>query len=262
MYVLAYRSTLNLGDAIQTYALARLFPDPLHGAYRNNLAAQTFKRDDGSATFLVNGYLCDAAPASGDVSPVFAGVYVGGKKSDQLAWFRRSRHQIGCRDSTTQFLLAAEGLQTELTLCATLTLPPWTGARAGVYNVDAPGAPGARLTNEIPAAMTWMDQWNAAAHRLDLLRRAELVYTARLHVALPCLAFGTPVVFPSRLRPKSFQPQRLITLDDIGFQFDAAVTMDVSSFANRYMSFLGRCLGRHVRPHFDVGQTPIPSVSE
>ena len=34
---------------------------------------------------------------------------------------------------------------------------------------------------------------NMAGSRMDTYRRAESIYTSRLHVLLPCIAFGTPV---------------------------------------------------------------------
>ena len=58
-------------------------------------------------------------------------------------------------------------------------------------------APGAEaVSNQIPN-LDCPTQWEMAVALLDRLRRAEVVYTSRLHIALPCLAFGTPVVFPA-----------------------------------------------------------------
>ena len=39
------------------------------------------------------------------------------------------------------------------------------------------------------------ERFETAQHFLDELAQAKLVITSRIHTALPCLAFGTPVVF-------------------------------------------------------------------
>jgi hypothetical protein len=53
-------------------------------------------------------------------------------------------------------------------------------------------ARGARSTHTVPSHC---DRRAEAAHRLDLYARARWVVTTRLHVLLPCAAYGTPVVF-------------------------------------------------------------------
>jgi hypothetical protein len=66
------------------------------------------------------------------------------------------------------------------------------GARRGVYSVDCAG-PGEALTHQLSREVTVDEQWALATDLLARYRRAEAVHTSRLHVALPCLAFGTPV---------------------------------------------------------------------
>lgn len=43
--------------------------------------------------------------------------------------------------------------------------------------------------------LTEEDKFDLAAARLNVYAKAETVITSRLHCALPCLAFGTPVIF-------------------------------------------------------------------
>jgi len=62
--------------------------------------------------------------------------------------------------------------------------------------------------------------------------------TTRLHVALPCLAFGTPVIIPSEAKNRIFQPDRLSLLDALGFEYGKPNLIDVSNYARRYTSFL------------------------
>jgi len=86
--------------------------------------------------------------------------------------------------------------------------------------------------------MSWPEQWAAAVERLDQLRKAEIVYTNRLHVVLPCLAFGTPVVFPLDEFDHVENKQRLSLLGELGFVFDQPVTLDLSQWAGAYRLFL------------------------
>jgi hypothetical protein len=60
-----------------------------------------------------------------------------------------------------------------------------------------------RLTNRTPPEIAGdpLAQMHKAAEILDVVRRAELVVTSRLHIALPCVGFQTPVVVIVRDRP-------------------------------------------------------------
>jgi len=96
--------------------------------------------------------------------------------------------------------------------------------------------------------MSWQRQWELALHRLETLRTAELVHTSRLHVALPCLAFGTPVVLRRKVRDSAFQPQRFSLLDELGFEFDRPCVLNVSAAAARFTGFLAKHLVRAITP--------------
>ncbi len=228
--VFAYRSGGNLGDTIQTLALAGLLPGPLEGVYRD---AADYLTPDGPP-FVVNGYLCESTPRLSDC--LFAGVYIGGRSSEQFEWIRQSRHAVGARDPATVRALKKAGIESEMIGCATLTLPKYTGQRSGCVRIDDLSAD-CELTQSHDN-LPWHSQYACASQRLDLLRTAELVVTTRLHVVLPCLAFGTPVMFPSAARNKIFQRDRLSLLDDLGFEYDKPNVIDVSEHARRYLAFL------------------------
>lgn len=52
------------------------------------------------------------------------------------------------------------------------------------------------LSHQFPRrSLTEEQKFDIAAARLDIYAKAKLVITSRLHCALPCLAFGTPVIF-------------------------------------------------------------------
>ena len=252
--VFAYRRTLNIGDAFQTVALSRLLGPRLIGVYRDDV----HRNAHSSIPFVVNGWIGEAAaPTNGNC--LFAGVHLGRNVPEQLAWIKASRFPAGSRDPAASTLMSRHGIVNTMVGCATMTFERYTGPRTGRYVVDVPAtidSNGATaFTNFIPKDMTWADQWKLALERLDLLRRAEVVYTARLHVALPCLAFGTPVVLYRRVVERSFQPDRFTILNALGFAYDTAGTIDMTGQAERYMAFLSNALGVNAK----IGPPVFPS---
>lgn len=234
--VLAYRGTLNLGDAIQTYAMARLLPSPLGAKYRDSL-----DRDD-AIPLVINGYLCDSVPTTQNC--LFAGIYIGRRLDEHVQWIKNSKYRVGARDPFTANLLQKRGIDCQMIGCATLTLPRYEGPRKGVIRVDdiADNIGRGQYTQSI-GHISWVQQWHEAMDRLATIRTAELVYTGRLHIALPCLAFGTPVQIPSRARSNVQQSERLSILDAIGFQYDKPNVIDVSEYSAAFKSFLKSKLG-------------------
>jgi hypothetical protein len=259
--ILIYRNTGNLGDAVQTYAMARLLPPPLYGVYRDAAYAGT----DAAArehTFVVNGWLGDRTPQDRDC--LFAGVFIGRQEAENLEWVRRSRFPAGARDPHTHARLKAAGVESHMIGCATLTLARYEGPRSGTVCVDAPG-PGdgvhaARLGNWI-GDIPWPVQWEMAKALLSRLRTAALVVTSRLHVALPCLAMGTPVVVPPEWRRRLMQPERLSLLDHLRFEYGPPNVIDVAPVARRFGSFLSDALRIEVHPD-EEPRSPLVFASD
>ncbi len=235
---LAYRRTGNLGDAIQSVAISRLLRGGLKGAYRDAVNS-----DEDYGPLVTNGWLGDSV---GSENTCFAGIHIARNIEQITNWVSRSRYPVGARDPHTQIHLNKVGVKAEMIGCSTLTFPRYSGKREGRYLVDVrPTNELERyisLTNFIPHDLEWRDQWNLALARLDLLRRAELIVTNRLHVILPCLAFGTPVLARRQEVDSTPQPERFSLLEDIGFEFGTIVTMDVSQYSNRYKLFLAKAL--------------------
>src|SRR5262249_1729020 len=147
---------------------------------------------DPSTPFVVNGWLGDRA-GSLDRNCLFAGVHIGRNFDEHAEWVRSSTYEIGCRDDLTATRLAEMGIQASVVGCASMTLHPYDGPRPGEYSVDCDRG-GKRMSQAIDRLMPWEDQWKLAIERLELLRTAALVHTNRLHIILPCLAMGTPVM--------------------------------------------------------------------
>ena len=238
--LLVYRSR-NLGDILQTIAMSRLLPRA-RAVHRHRMAEA-----DPQRTFVVNGFLHRDAPPGAGPDCLFAGIsgpHVAEMQAAYLAWYRRSPYPIGVRDPATARLLETAGLPAELVGCSTLTLPSHEGTRYGVYSVDTEG-PGRMLTHRIHETDDVRSQWRAGLDRLELYRRAEAVYTSRLHVALPCLAFGTPV-WIRRPGEQTWKPERFSLLDVLGVPYEELTTRDVSAWSASLRRFLDRRLGGDV----------------
>lgn len=231
---LAYR-TLNIGDMVQTMALTRLLPR-MAAVYRHRMSSAPDDR-----IFVVNGFFERDRPPRGGADCFFAGVSGPYMRHElYLDWLRRSPWPVGARDPLTQERLAREGIATEMVGCATLTLPRYDGPRRGVVSVDFDG-PGVRLQHAIPRTLTLAEQWDHAARLLERYRTSEAVYTSRLHVALPCLAFGTPV-WIAKPEVRGF-PGRFSLLEEMEVPFEKLWECDVAPQRERYLRHLQRHLG-------------------
>lgn len=236
--VLKYRNTgfaFNLGDTIQAVALARLLGPDTEGVYRDAAG-----RADPDRLFVVSGWLGDrSVPARGE-NTLFAGIHLGACRGEQLRWIRKSRFPVGARDPHTYEMLVREGIRSEMTGCVSLTLPRYEGPRTGRYAIDANAdcsiPKNAVVMTQTGLAHPWHEQVALANARLETLRTAEIVYTSRLHVALPCLAFGTPVVVAITAN----QPERFSLFEGLGGTYYEPVVIDVSRLATRFRAFLTR----------------------
>lgn len=236
--VLKYRAptgAFNLGDTIQAVALARLLGPGTEGIYRD-IAGQA----DPERLFVVSGWLGDPSVSARGENSLFAGIHVGACPTEQLRWIRQSRFPVGARDPFTREMLAREGIPSEMVGCVTLTLDRYDGPRAGRYAVDTNENGTIEISQHFPR-MTWEEQVVLAEARLETLRTAEIVYASRLHIALPCLAFGTPVV----VRPPRIQPERFTLFHALGGVYHKPLILDVRGIAERFRAFLQAGLTRY-----------------
>lgn len=227
MQALKYHGSSNLGDCIMTIALLRLLLEPVKLVYRDTMDAT----DD---LLIINGFLGKNRVARELENVLFAGIHLADPAN--IPWIRQSRYRVGARDPWTQAILKSEGIDSKLIGCATLTFPRYEGPRYGVYGVDVPCPDKYCQSFSHARDGTWTWQVQEAQRLLDLYRTAELVVTSRLHCALPCLAYGTPVII------RRGEASRFSLLDAMGVRYDEPVTMDIEPWANRYRAFLSDAL--------------------
>ena len=130
----------------------------------------------------------------------------------QFSQLRNLVSEIGARDSYSKDKLSAAGFSSYLSYCNTLSLngDSYTqDQREGIYFVDVRSHD---IVTKFPASiykgrintyheleeyrsMSFTEKIIAATDLLHKYNKAKLVVTTRLHAALPCLAFGTPVIY-------------------------------------------------------------------
>ncbi len=235
--VLVYDAAIsNLGDIFQTIALASHLPQT-NGIYREDL-----KNFEQTTDFLIANGLIHELPHINE-HVLFAGahffpgtgIFSKHNMKEHLLKLKNSPHAIGARDPATHKKLEQAGVKTEMIGCSTLTFEPYKGQRKGTYSVEFNG-PGIRLTHKLPMQVNTGELWRRALERLNIYRTAERVYTTRLHAALPCLAFGTPVCFVPPM--KKFQPSRYSLLQHLGVEYGKLTTLNTEKMKKTYLGFL------------------------
>jgi hypothetical protein len=228
-------SSSNLGDIIQTIALTRYFPQTV-GIFREHI--RDFRQI--SDLFIVNGFLYDLPHLNkhvlfAGIHPFLASLISAYTMKKQLLGLKQSLFPVGARDPAAQKELESLGINSEMIGCSTLTFERYKGPRHGIYSVDFNG-PGTHITHRIPAEMSVAEQWQLALKHLNYYRTAERVYTSRLHVALPCLAFGTPVCFSQPHKPLA--ASRFSLLRYLGVESGKLCMPDASKIKKKYLDFL------------------------
>jgi len=249
--LIQYRNEGNLGNTIQTYGLMHLVT-PDFWVWYDNISFES----DG--VIICNGWFESLyQKIDTRAKAIFAGIHVtsepGYTNEQTLEWMRRNRKVVGARDPETAEYLNSVGIEAQFVGCASLLLPRYDGPRKGVVFVDYDSA--RDLTHWIPATMTWEVKLKKAMHMLSIYRTAEAVYTSRLHVALPCIAVGTPVC----VKPDP-DIRRFSILESLGVAYNQLATLDVrplrerfTAFVNAQCSLLGQSDGNH-----DGSPHPLP----
>lgn len=218
--------TPNIGDDMQTLAAARYAPK-LPALLDRDRLDRVWKMF-GRYRTIMNGwymYRPEAWPPSRAIDPLFVSMHLSnriGKLSQHglrarqhlltgsnLEYIKQhaSKRPIGARDLSTLEALEGAGVDAYLSGCLTLTLQPrglpksetvlavdvTPAALEAIQNRSTARISG--LTHRIPSSMSASQRIRLLEDLLASYETARLVVTSRLHVALPCLALGTPVFF-------------------------------------------------------------------
>lgn len=231
---LTYRTT-NLGDDVQSLAALNLT-----GKVKAFIERDRLDEPGPSGKIVLNGWwghhrsfpiatrdLSIAWPPRADLDPLILSFHLDPLRAalyltrEGIAYLKE-HEPIGCRDRWTERLLNRSGIRAYFSGCLTLTLPTYGGPRTNrVLLVDLPDrvAPPisqaiARhchmrrkiMTHEVVrSTLDPVRRLNSANFTLQHYARSAFVVTTRLHVALPCVAMGTPVLFlPRDARDRRF----------------------------------------------------------
>jgi len=213
---------INIGDDIQSIAQQRFITPPYDFINREHMNAYSRKvRVIMSAWFL---HSQGNWPPSNDITPIFVSFHIAHAclASQKFAAYYKKYEPIGCRDLNTMKLLHKIGVNAYFSGCLTLTLTrPNLPRTDKIYVVDAHltekvqypfGAnnlfkalipddikrKAEYIEHDIPKHFNKKDTLLRHEYARSLLEKyatAKLVITSRLHCLLPCLAYGTPVIF-------------------------------------------------------------------
>lgn len=221
--LLTFRECINLGDEIQSIAAKQFLPRVDYYIDRDHTEEHKGK---AMTKVIMNGWYMNRPqnwPPPENIIPLFISFHLSNAnksnkillEGENLNYFKKYE-PIGCRDYNTLKLFHEKGIDAYFSGCITLTLKNNFNKRNNkIISVDTFYKLGNSLQkrlykslfpSEIYSEVEFIEQdrpqlkdsksrFKAAQEFLDELAQAKLVITSRIHTALPCLAFGTPVVF-------------------------------------------------------------------
>jgi len=220
--LLAYDRTINLGDEIQSIAARQFLPAIDYYVDREALDAFS-PAPDQEVRLILNGWFChrpERWPPSPAIRPLLIsfhvsqthGMWSGLRPIDVFAQdtvreYLKQHAPVGARDFNTLEFLQRLGIDSYFSGCLTLTLQRPNLPRDHDLLVlnDVPD----EIVRMIPSITTKrvvttfhndfqhfdiQTRLKKAQQLLDLYASAGCVVTTRLHAAMPCLAYKTPVL--------------------------------------------------------------------
>lgn len=207
--LLKYSNSTNLGDNIQTLAVAQHVTQTEYKFVDRDF----LDRYEGDEVAIVmNGWFTHNPqnwPPSPKITPIFFGFHL---TPSAVSIFERHKGYfakfapIGCRDQATANIVRTWGVEAYMSGCATMTFPsrriqpahPITLFVDQKTRYIAPSSKkGAmRFSHFLPIPMDNEVKLAVAGQFLDFYhKKAGLVVTSRIHCAMPCAAIGIPVIY-------------------------------------------------------------------
>lgn len=214
---LTYR-TGNIGDDVQTLALCQYLGDPDMFVDRDRFPDYDTA---GPIRLIANGFFtCGPFPPPPNIEVIYGALCASSLNSGDRATVEhlRASAPIGCRDQHSVRWCTNLGIPSYFASCLSILLErtiPYDPA-GPIVTVDVNPKllppfeqPMLALTHRVrpgdfPSPQARLD---AMRKRLDVYQRASMVITNRLHVAMPCLGMGVPLV--------------MVEADSLGFRLTA-----------------------------------------
>ncbi len=218
----------NIGDCIQNIAVENLYEklniNNLIQINRDDL----YSYDGPVASLVMQGWFGNTngtfpLPWSDKIKPIFLGFHVSANNNswelfvaNNVAKYMQEYQPIGCRDRNTQKFLQSFGLNAYFSGCLTLTFDKRCSApkQGKTFIVDLNTKSLRDLPNKIrnsgdfsithlykfdkfPITESDAKEFETSARKIleRYKTEASLVITSRIHVAMPCVAMGIPVIF-------------------------------------------------------------------
>lgn len=218
-YALLEYNTLNLGDYIQSIAANQFLPRVDLYLNRDMINQSDIVED---TKLILNGWFThdpNGWPIRNDcIKPLFISFHISNEhgsslerltNSESIEYYKKNE-PIGCRDFSTLNLLKSKSIEAYFSGCLTLSLKNRFNIRTNdIYFVDVEEDLLKLVPDHIKKNVNLLthlcknpqnvsENFRIAQCLLDKYSQAKLVVTSRLHCALPCVAFGTPVIFISK----------------------------------------------------------------
>lgn len=213
----------NIGDALQSRLIRDMYAERGISDIKYLELGRTAEYEGDKLILPMNSCNVYSGPhdarkfaSSKDVDYRYVGFHLHGN----LSTFGKSvglvsEYPIGCRDVPTRDFLRKLGYNAYFSGCVSMTLPRrQDGDYKLVYVIDDDPKKALPLCDPVdirvltslclPDGIPWRDAEDLAMRRMELLRdTAKMVITSRLHVYLPCVAMGIPVVFTRPIIPRT-----------------------------------------------------------
>ena len=217
-----YKATDNLGDDIQTYVAMKYLPTIDYYIDREALSCFIPERKE-SVSVIMNGWYIHnkiAWPPSPYINPLLISMHFKNQEKVDVGdlylkanggEYLKKFGPVGARDLETEKRLRKNGIPSYFSGCLTLTLEKFKNIKKKnkICLVDVSDEVAKKVkenTNkEIEILTHFLNSKNIkdksintrmkdVEKMLKKYQEAHLVITTRLHVALPCVALGTPVI--------------------------------------------------------------------
>ena len=217
-----YKDTDNIGDDIQTYAAKRFLPHVDYYIDREALNCFIPNKKEYVSVIMNAWYIHNklAWPPSPYINPLLHSMHftsledidVGEKYLQNIGGEYLKKYQpIGARDNETKKRLENNGIEAYFSGCMTLTLNKFENVEKidKICMVDLSEEIIEKVKQSTNSPIEILSHWiepeeiskKEFSTRMEdvekLLKKyqeARLVITNRIHVALPCVALGTPVI--------------------------------------------------------------------
>lgn len=223
--VVSYPNSINIGDEIQSLATMDLLPKVDYFLDRESLNNPP---TDEQVKLICNGWFMDNPknwPPADNINPLFISFHVTRQNSSyklipnkNLINYYKKFEPIGCRDYGTLRYFQNIGVKAYYSGCLTLTMQNKFSERNDSIVLADPIR--SNYTSEYRDHLVKQmvpkkyhdsviytfhhnrdrersveNRFQEAEKLIEIYSKAKIVITSRIHVALPCLALGTPVYF-------------------------------------------------------------------